>query len=71
MPLRNTVLTPCQSSRSCGADYTVAPRVLEVDQDNPRSQGGMDAYENLMLLWPPQDKAKRDRDTLSRWQQGP
>ena len=39
--------------KGCGADYTFDPRVPEVDHINPRSQGGIDAYENLTLLCPP------------------
>ena len=50
--------------QGCGADYTFDPRVLEVDHINPRSQGGTDAYDNLTLLCPPCNKAKRDRLTL-------
>ena len=50
--------------QGCGADYSFDPRVLEVDHVNPRSQGGTDAYENLTLLCPPCNKAKRDRLTL-------
>ena len=50
--------------QGCGADYQFDPRVLEVDHINPRSQGGTDAYDNLTLLCPPCNKAKRDRFTL-------
>ncbi len=50
--------------QGCGADYNFDPRVLEVDHINPCSQGGTDAYENLTLLCPPCNKAKRDRLTL-------
>ena len=50
--------------QGCGADYTFDPRVLEVDHINPKSQSGTDAYDNLTLLCPPCNKAKRDRLTL-------
>ena len=55
--------------QGCGADYAFDPRVLEVDHINPRSQGGMDAYDNLTLLCPPCNKEKRDRYTLIGLQQ--
>ena len=50
--------------QGCGADYNFDTRVLEVDHINPKSSGGTDAYENLTLLCPPCNKAKRDRFTL-------
>ena len=50
--------------QGCGADYAFDSRVLEVDHINPRSQGGTDAYDNLTLLCPPCNKAKKDRYTL-------
>ncbi len=55
--------------QGCGADYGFDSRVLEVDHINPRSQGGMDAYDNLTLLCPPCNKEKRDRYTLIGLQQ--
>ena len=39
--------------------------MLEVDHIRPRSDGGSDAYDNLILLCPPCNKEKRDRMTLT------
>ena len=51
--------------QGCGRDYTFDPRVLEVDHIRPKSDGGSDAYDNLTLLCPPDNKEKRDRMTLT------
>lgn len=45
-------------------DYTDAPDVLEVDHMNPKSSGGLDAYDNLTLLCPPCNRIKSDLYTL-------
>ena len=51
--------------QGCGRDYGFDPRVLEVDHRMPKSDGGNDHYDNLTLLCPPCNKAKRDRLTLT------
>ena len=51
--------------QGCGRNYSFDPRVLEVDHIRPRSDGGNDAYDNLTLLCPPDNKEKRDRMTLT------
>ena len=51
--------------QGCGRNYGFDPRVLEVDHIRPRSDGGSDAYDNLTLLCPPDNKEKRDRMTLT------
>ena len=55
--------------QGCGRDYNFDPRVLEVDHIRPKSDGGLDAYDNLTLLCPPCNKEKRDRYTLSYLQE--
>ena len=55
--------------QGCGRDYSVDPRVLEVDHVSPKSDGGSDAYENLTLLCPPCNKEKRDKITLTGLQE--
>ena len=55
--------------QGCGRNYSFDPRVLEVDHIRPRSDGGSDAYDNLTLLCPPDNKEKRDRMTLTGLQE--
>ena len=55
--------------QGCGRDYGFDPRVLEVDHRMPKSDGGNDHYDNLTLLCPPCNKAKRDRLTLTGLQE--
>ena len=55
--------------QGCGQDYGFDTRVLEVDHIRPKSDGGSDAYDNLMLLCPPCNKEKRDWYTLTRLQE--
>ena len=55
--------------QGCGRDYSFDPRVLEVDHIRPRSDGGSDAYDNLILLCPPDNREKRDRMTLTGLQE--
>ena len=51
--------------QGCGRNYSFDPRVLEVDHIRPKSDGGTDAYDNLTLLCPPDNREKRDRMTLT------
>ena len=44
--------------QGCGRDYNFDPRVLEVDHIRPKSDGGLDAYDNLTLLCPPCNRSK-------------
>ena len=62
VPLLLDVGPICQG---CGRDYSFDPRVLEVDHIRPEAEGGTNAYDNLTLLCPPCNKAKRDRLTLT------
>ena len=50
--------------QGCGRDYSVDPRVLEVDHKEPKSDGGTDAYDNLTLLCPPCNREKSNHRTL-------
>ena len=57
--------TSARSARVAGATTASTPRVLEVDRIRPTSEGGTDAYDNLTLLCPPCNKAKKDLYTLT------
>ena len=51
--------------QGCGGDYRQDTRVLEVDHLLSRRAGGLDNYDNLVLLCPPCNRVKGSRLTLS------
>ena len=51
--------------QGCGGDYSQDTRVFEVDHLLSRQAGGLDTYDNLVLLCPPCNRVKGSRLTLS------